>query len=167
MTRTVLISILVVIGLVALYSLIFGWQLPPTFQSPSPQQLEQVEGPTPTPAGRTRELTEEERQRLERVRTQLFQEGFTASATVETVFPGQGFILQDREGTRVFVRWEGAAPLEGEDVSVQGTVKRFEINTLEELGGRENLLPELVSFLESQRIFIEATSVTPQEVTAP
>lgn len=144
-----------IIGALVIYGLVTGFrgQIPGTdVQLPEVSQ-------TPAEPGQTIPQAEEDLQR------RLFEEGVTTTATVDQVYPGIGFILEDVSGERLFVHWAGTAPQEGGEISVRGTVSR--LTGQEEFRNDPQFTSELDNFLQDQTIYIEAQTVSPSQTPTP
>lgn len=143
----------VIIGALGVYTLAPGLQTQlRTAQSGQPP-LAQV--PSQNPPG-----TSSAQQNLDQLRSQLYQQGMTVQATVDSVFPGVGFIVKDDAGERLFVRWDQNMPTAGQAVDVKGTVQR--ISGQEDFRSNPGFSQDLSSFLNGQTIYIQGQEVTPR-----
>lgn len=121
---------------------------PPTEQNNLPQPTTQPTEQPLTISGKIDQLGRE-----------LYQEGVTVSTKVDKVFPGQGFIMEDFTGTKLFVRWSGDSPKKGVVVSVKGPLVRLTTEKLTELSQEKTFSKELLNFLDGQKIIIEAKAI--------
>ena len=96
---------------------------------------------------------------LDDLRRQLYEEGITASAVVETVYPNAGFILKDASGSRIFVHWTNKSPQRNQKVTIKGVVQRISEQNIEALSQDSGFTAEIESFLKGQRIYIQAQDV--------
>lgn len=150
MSRIIIITILIlIVGGVLVYFL--------SAKNGRTPFLGEQPGPT-TNTGQPSDQRVPEEQ-IERLRTRLFEEGVDVVATVETVYPGIGFIMRDDRGGRVFVHSSGDLPSQGQNVTVKGIVKRVNEENLQQLRTEEGFTSELGDFLGNQRIYLEAQSV--------
>lgn len=118
---------------------------------------------SPTPQSQNPQETPEvvqrfNRDQIEKLRSQLFEEGIEITAKVDKVFPDTGFIIEDNAGVKLFARWKETAPSEGQSISIKGTIKRFS-NETEGFKNEPGFTGELENFLKDQTIFIETQEV--------
>lgn len=152
-------AVIIVIALIGLGI----WALVSTLnQQPQIPEVSQVPSTDVQSPQVTQPLTQKEvERRLTDLRQRLFEEGFTAVAKIENIYLGTGFTVMDEFGTRIFIHWTQDGGLErGKEVSVRGVAMRLTPEELSRLRSESGFTPELESFLQTQRVFIEAQQVT-------
>ncbi|OGH12033.1 MAG: hypothetical protein A2857_03480 [Candidatus Levybacteria bacterium RIFCSPHIGHO2_01_FULL_36_15] len=157
----------IVIGAGILYGVVFGLKikLPSSTStapsSPPPLQATRVSptvSPTPTP--------ESSKENVDKLKTQLYQEGITISSKVNSVYPGIGFVLSDPTGVKLFTHWTGNSPIVGQTIALKGTIKKVSEN-IDNLKKEQGYTQTLDNFLKDQSIYIEASSLTNSPQVSP
>lgn len=119
-----------------------------------PQIAKSVPSTSPLPSQET-----QMQQNLEKLRSELYQQGITVSAKVDKVYQGVGFILLDNTGVRLFVHWTKDNVTQGQTVSAKGTIKQLS-TSWDEIKKDPGYNQDLDTFLKEQKIFIEAQNIT-------
>ncbi len=134
--------------------------VPLTQTTPPLKQPENNQQPSPSPSGTTSQSPTDQ-ESIDKLKSQLYQQGITVAVTVDRVFPGIGFSIVDEVGTKLFVHWKQTAPVTGQNVSVKGTIQRV-AGQKEQLKKESGFTASLDQFLSGQTIFIEGQEVTPR-----
>ena len=91
---------------------------------------------------------------------QMLQQPISITDTVANIYPGAGFVIADKNGTKMFVQWNQEMPSIGNRLKVEGKLANAKQN-MSELQHLPGFTKQLQSFLQSQPIYLQATQVTP------
>lgn len=119
-----------------------------------PEQIEP--SPEATESAETRQRLD--RRTLEELRSKIRKEGITVSSKVVTVFPGTGFIVEDNQGEKLFVRWSGTPPQLNNEVEIEGVVSN--VTGQEEFRPESQFTEEAARVMQERGFYLEARNVS-------